>query len=757
MRKLLLVLALAAAAMAVHDVPARAQTADALGLPRPMDTLDEGTMTVRVVAGEMSSPIVGAEVRLAVNGEVRKAVTNAEGRATFQGLAPGAMVKASADGEAGEIASSTFPVPEGNGVAVLLSTVEWKGASAAPMAGQNRPNPRSMTGKPRAEKADPAGQVTVRVAYDDWDVTAGTAGVPVVMVAYSSDDRIGAQVVQTDVGGRAVFTGLDHTGNTAYYAMALLPRDGKVDRLMSAPILPFDDFGVRLMLSGEKLESGLPPVEDLEKSVPQADLQPGQVAVAFGGAPEKGSTIELRDVLTNKVVSTAKTAPARPLPSSVEARLSPAAPDAKLAAGTISIQAAFVMDKRAAGLPGVKVTVRALTVAPEPPKVKDAEQAPAPDPKAPAKDLPDPADQPRLGSFTGTGESDDDGNVTITGAPAGIWLEAVAEVEGKTFVGAPFSLKDAGVQIQVAATWQTRGLYEAIFEHVPATPRGAYLVEAKMRGETYRSPPFMTTEGRGVAVPIYAFPRVAVTFQLDATVEDDFLAAHGTFVVQNFSFAPYAGPAEGVKIPAPVGATGLVVGEQDKMWVSADAHEFRLLRPVPPFGATFRAAFSIKVEDGEVNWDMALPYGSFQSSLAILQTPHMKVTGLPAKSKTQVVPQPNGTQWFAIQDVFIAKDRRMMFHVTGLPQPPGWQRIARITAGIAVLLVMIAGVLFTVRKQVPVVAAAGAATNKQRKKRIDDLLEQVAVLDRAKAGKDDGRRDALVKELETLYGEDERP
>lgn len=741
-RKLAMAVAFAAAALAIHDGPARAQTAEALGVPRPMDTLPTGTMTVRVVAGEMSTPKVGVEVRLSVDGTVRKALTNEQGRARFEGLKPGAMVKATADGEAGEIASNTFPIPGDTGVAVLLSTVPWKGASAAAMPeGQQRPPPRQMTGTPRAEQGDPPGQVTVRVAYDDWDDPTGTGGVPVVMVAYSSDDRVAAKVIDTDAAGRALFTGLDHTGNTAYYALALLPRDGKHDRLVSSPIIPADETGMRIMLSAEDLESDLPPVEDLAKSVPQGDLVPGQVAVAFGGGPEKDAKIELRDLVTGKVVATTKATPSAPLPSTIEARLSEAAPDPKLAAGTVSIQVAFAMDKRVAALSDIKVTVRAAKEAPKLPE--------AADPKAPAP----PA--AKLGTFEASGVSDANGALTITGAPAGIWLEAVADVEGKTFIGKPFALDATGAQVQIVATWQTRGMYEALFSDVAPTPRGAYMVEAHMRKTVYRSPPFMVTAERGVAVPIYVFPRVAVTFQLDCTVEDDFLAANGTFVVQNFSFAPYAGPAEGVKIPAPDGAKGLVIAEKDQAWVSADATQFRLLRPVPPFGGQFRAAFSMPLDDGAVTWDMALPYGSYQSSIAIRQTSGMKVTGLPAKSKTAVIPQPNGTKWFAIQDVFIGKDKRMRFHVTGLPQAPAWQKISRTIAGLAVLLVMVAGVVFTVKRRPASTAPAAAAANrKQRKKQIDALLDQVAALDRAKAGKDDGRRDALVQQLEALYAED---
>lgn len=761
MRRILLAIAIAAAGVAVTDAPARAQMADAIGVPRNEGALPVGTLTVRIVEGEMSSPVSGTEVRLSVDGQVRRAVTPPNGRARFEGLPVGAKIQATADGETGEIASQEFVMPPDTGVALFLSTVPWKGdtAGAPAMGSKDRPPPRQMHGKARAEQGDEPGKVTVRLAYDDWDDATGTAGQPVVMVAYSSDDRIAAKVVDADAAGRAEFHGLDTTGNTAYYAMALLPRDGKTDRLLSSAVIPIDDHGMRLVLSGEKRDSGAAAVEDYAKSVPQTDLLPGQVAVAFGGAPEKGAKIDLYDLVTNKIVATTTSSPSKTLPSTVEGRVSSAQPDAKLPAGTVSMQVMYAMDRQLVVLPDVKLTVRAAAKAPE--KKKEPEPAPEKtdqpaspvDPKAPV--VP-PKPEPVLGKFEASGVTDAEGNLQITDAPEGVWLEVVVEVEGKTIVGEPFALEETGALVQIVATWQTRGQFEALFENVAPTPRGAYMIEANMRQQVYRSPPFMVTAERGVAVPVYVLPRVAVTFQLDATVEDDYLAAHGTFMMQNFSFAPYAGPAEGLRIPPPAGATGLVVAERDQAWVSADPGAFRLLRPVPPFGGQFRAAFSIPVDDGAVTWDMPLPFGSYGSSLAIRQTPRMKVEGLPPRSKTQIVPQPNGTRWFAIQDVFIGKDKRMTFRVVGLPQAPGWHRVGKIVAGIAALALIVVGLVFALRRR-PAPEAAKEA-RKQRKKRIDDLLDQVAALDRASgpagAGKDDGRRDALIQELESLYAED---
>ena len=86
----------------------------------PAGDLAVGTVTVRIVRESIGNNVVGQDVRLTVNGEARNAQTDAEGRAEFPGLTPGAEVRADAtvDGEA--LTSESFMVPASGGLRVIL-------------------------------------------------------------------------------------------------------------------------------------------------------------------------------------------------------------------------------------------------------------------------------------------------------------------------------------------------------------------------------------------------------------------------------------------------------------------------------------------------------------------------------------------------------------------------------------------------------------------------------------------------------------
>lgn len=711
MRSLLAIVALLAFA-----APAHAQMADALGKPLPKADLPTGTVTVRVVAGDLAKP-AATDVRLRIDGGAEEKVgrTDGSGRATFSGLKPGAKVQAFTAGDQGDVSSEVFEVPAQGGAAVMLSTrpLAGGGPMTGPMGGM--PEPRQMAGQPRAEQNDPAGALTVRLSYNDLARTEGIADRPVVVVKYHADDSIKAQVKRTDAAGRVTFEPLDTSGNAAYYALALLPRGGGHDRLMSLPIVPGEEVGMRVMLSGEKADSGKPPVDDLERFSRQAELPAGQVVVAIAGEPPDQGEVELLDALTGEVVGKAPLGRGRALPSSVDATFREPQLQDDLAAGTVQLAVAVVAGNQRLGLPRSAVTVKG-------------------------------------GTYLSSALTDADGNVTLTGAPIGVPLVATVDVQGKTFASQPFTLGSAkGVLIDVATRFELLSLVEAAFENVPASPEGAYLAQLRSGGQLYRSPPFQMAPERGVVAPIFVMPRIEATFQIDATFEDDFLAARGNFLLQNAAWAPYAGPSEGIRIPAPRGATGLVVADMDKQWVAVDSSGFRLTRAVPPFGGDFRAAFSLPVEDGRVVWDMPLPLGARGSSLAILQTDAEMRVNLPAGVSARPIKQPNGTTWIAIQRIEIPPNQRMVFDVTGLPMRPAWYRVSRQIAGYAVLLLLAAGIAFGIyRRAAP--ATAPVTTKKQRKRRVEELLDRIATLD--KTGGDAAEREKLVAELERLYRED---
>src|ERR1700704_4632285 len=67
------------------------------GIPRPVTDLPEGSISVRVIRGELSNNLKGQTVELRVGGKVLTAKTDENGRAQFDKVAAGATVKASTD------------------------------------------------------------------------------------------------------------------------------------------------------------------------------------------------------------------------------------------------------------------------------------------------------------------------------------------------------------------------------------------------------------------------------------------------------------------------------------------------------------------------------------------------------------------------------------------------------------------------------------------------------------------------------------
>src|SRR5580692_10080903 len=98
--------------------PAHAQLSAALGKPLPSADLADGTIVIRVIAGDVTQPVVGVTVTLVVDGTPRYAATTTAGRAEFAGVHAGAKVMARYD----KVASEEFVVPDQGGVRVLLST-----------------------------------------------------------------------------------------------------------------------------------------------------------------------------------------------------------------------------------------------------------------------------------------------------------------------------------------------------------------------------------------------------------------------------------------------------------------------------------------------------------------------------------------------------------------------------------------------------------------------------------------------------------
>ena len=90
------------------------------GIPLPDPQLPAGTITVRVVRGTLSNNVPDHAVELREGDNVATAVTNAEGRAEFLTLNPGATVVAATELDGVRLESQPFTVPGQGGVRLML-------------------------------------------------------------------------------------------------------------------------------------------------------------------------------------------------------------------------------------------------------------------------------------------------------------------------------------------------------------------------------------------------------------------------------------------------------------------------------------------------------------------------------------------------------------------------------------------------------------------------------------------------------------
>jgi hypothetical protein len=711
-KKLLLAIAVAAAAAA----PASAQIAAAIGRPLPSPDLPAGTVSVRVVAGTPSSPIEGTDVTLVVNGTPRVARTDSAGRAIFKDLPAGATVQAKAvDADKKETTSESFPLPGDSGVRLMLSTKPWNPGAGMPGggAGGAMPDPINMSGQPRAEQNDPAGSFTVRLTYDDFkDVPEN---VPVSLVGYGADDSVVVQTRQTDKEGRATFIGLDKTGATSYFALAQLPRNGGIDRLESVPVTLDSRAGMRLILSSDKRTSTEPPIDELARIEKQEPATPeGKVRVTLEGMPSEDEiTLVAMRGGTRTVVGHAKPQMGAPDPGDVMGQAH-FEPKADLPVGTVDVQVVGGMNQTADAMGGVPVRIIKAALA-------------------------------KKGDFTGAVDfkTADNGTVRIA-MQATEPLVAMVTINGKELTSPPFELTKSGGTLEVEAHWPGTGKPEAVFDVAPA-PGEVLFAETTLPAagkQLYRSAPFQAVAGKGTHISLFLFPRILFTFSWTSQLDDQYLVIGGKFEVSNYSWAPYVAGKDGLLLPMPKGFHAAQIAEDDQDEVGvADGQGFRVVRPIPPGGRQFHAQFALDVASGKVSWDMDLPFGVYQSELELMQVPGMSVQTPPGVNG-QVMKAPNGNEFFVLPQISILPKQRMVMSITGLPSDPRWRTWVPRLVGALVLLVMAGGLGFGLfRRQ----------QDADRQTRRQALLDELVELERT--GKDKKRREAILSELEGLWGD----
>lgn len=111
------------------------------GIPRPVTDLPNGTVSVRLIRGDLSNNITNHPVELHVGSKVLTANTDDAGRAQFANLDARAPVKAIAVVDGERLESQEFPAPSQGGVRLMLVATDKNKApattpNAPPISGQ---------------------------------------------------------------------------------------------------------------------------------------------------------------------------------------------------------------------------------------------------------------------------------------------------------------------------------------------------------------------------------------------------------------------------------------------------------------------------------------------------------------------------------------------------------------------------------------------------------------------------------------------
>lgn len=125
-----------AAALVACAAPVSAQMdmKQASGIPRPVDDLPVGSVSVRVIRGDMSNPVGKQPVEMRAGDKVSTVQTDEQGRAQFDGITPGTPVTFSTTVDGEKLESQPFNVQPQGGVRMLLVATDANAAKAAPAA-----------------------------------------------------------------------------------------------------------------------------------------------------------------------------------------------------------------------------------------------------------------------------------------------------------------------------------------------------------------------------------------------------------------------------------------------------------------------------------------------------------------------------------------------------------------------------------------------------------------------------------------------
>ncbi len=207
--------------------------AEIVGRPLPDSGMPAGTVSVRVARQMPSNGVAGAEVSAVIKnagGDLRRRTekTDADGRAMFEGMAPGDEFHAEVTVDGELLKTESFTLPQVGGLRTMLIAALGKGgagnapagAEAAPGAGAGGPNAPftlgATAGVAVTDPSLPAGRLEVSL-FDESG--APIPNQPVLLGMVDKANKIDVRHGRSDATGVAHFADLPRGEGTGYAAV----------------------------------------------------------------------------------------------------------------------------------------------------------------------------------------------------------------------------------------------------------------------------------------------------------------------------------------------------------------------------------------------------------------------------------------------------------------------------------------------------------------------------------------------------------
>jgi hypothetical protein len=355
--------------------------------------------------------------------------------------------------------------------------------------------------------------------------------------------------------------------------------------------------------------------------------------------------------------------------------------------------------------------------------------------------------------------------------PAGeVWVLVGGRAAGDVSVEV-VRVPDAGQAVQ--AGWSGKatpsggeGLMAKI-TGVTAAPDAVYVARVKGGTRWFYSKPFMMKADAGVTRTIITVDQAIVSGHFTFELDDEQLRVQTQYFVQNYGGAPMD-LGKGIALPLPRGAEGGQVAEGSKAKI-VPGKEITLGGVLPPGGSEILAGYHMPVDDGRVVFDMAAPYGLFNSTVIVEHVPGSTLTPPPG-STAQTVTADDGRQFDVIRNVQLRPGESLRFTLDGLPEHPYSGKLTRWAVGLVVAMLLLMALFVAVWSPAtkpgggaeagkPADAKAAAARRKELTARRESLYAELVALERkkkhARIDDDDYKstRQALVSRLTLVLRE----